>query len=165
MNGTVVGAKLIALHQFLLEQAFIDSNKFDAYMTEGPLKIIDKNMGNSIKFCRAEYQAVLMFDRCDYSPAVLFCLVLAWLADNDPERCQLQNNEPTFDITEEQSDLADIEITIPFFDDLHLVEDEEGLIPYCGNRYNIAVADADVAETINLFAPAEATPELVISDD
>ena len=116
-------------------------DKFDAFMVSGEVKPALKNKGDGMIVCRLQYTAQFSFEDLPTNiidPRVIFARVITWLDKFDTQREQLKLAPPSMDIDAyQQSELADLEISIDFIEDVSMREADDGDVEYNGKRWQI----------------------------
>ncbi|USD19773.1 phage tail protein [Microbulbifer variabilis] len=135
--------KLRAITGFLLGANLVSCEQLDSWMEDGKLETTSKNLGNGICICRLRYDAVISIERFAESPELLFALVTAWVQDQDAERVIQELPDPEIEIDVINEHKADVEIRIAFYEDIQLVPDDNGVIPYNGRQWSIATVGID----------------------
>lgn len=116
-------------------------DKFDAFMISGEVKPSFKSMGDGMVVCRLQYTAQFSFEglptkRID--PRVIFARITTWLLAHDPVRDRLKLAAPSMDIDAYQmGELADLDITIDFVEDVPMRESPDGDVTYRGKTWQI----------------------------
>jgi hypothetical protein len=139
----MVGHKLNALHQHLLDSGKIPSEVLSSYMERAKLAPVSKKLGNGLLIARVEYSAVFNLERCTVDPATLCSLVATWLLEYDSDRDRKGLSDPTLDVDAETQTLADVEFSVEFLEDIELVPDVEGSVLYKGQRYAVQTVPID----------------------
>ncbi|WP_299580913.1 phage tail protein [uncultured Microbulbifer sp.] len=135
--------KLRTITRFLLNANLVSSEQLDSWMEDGKLETTSKNLGNGICICRLRYDAVISIERFSQPAELLFALVTAWVQDQDAERNNQNLPDPEIDIDVINDRKADVEIRIAFYEDINLVPDDNGVIPYNGSQWSIAAVPVD----------------------
>ncbi|WP_444894919.1 phage tail protein [Microbulbifer sp. SSSA005] len=135
--------KLRAITGFLLDANLVSYEQLDSWMEDGKLETTSKNLGNGICICRLRYDAVISIERFAKSPKLLFALVTTWVQDQDAERNNQELPDPEVDIDMINDRKSDVEIRIAFYEDIELVPDDSGVIPYDGKNWSIAAVPID----------------------
>lgn len=143
-------AMLKGITAHLLAANLVAAEQLDSWMEDGELQTASKNLGNGIRVCRQEYDAVIQIERYAGDPALLFALVTTWVMDNDPDRVSLQLPEPTVDVDIIDDRLADVEITIRFSEPVDLIEDDAGPISYLGKRWFVSPVPVDLPDQVGV---------------
>lgn len=116
-------------------------DKFDAFMVSGDVKPSFRNMGDGMVVCRLQYTAQFSFEDLPtrlIDPRVIFARVTTWLLTNDPMRDRLKLSAPSMDIDAYQmGELADLDITIEFIEDVPMREAQDGDVTYKGKTWQI----------------------------
>lgn len=142
-------AKLTGITQHLLNANLVAVEQLDSWMEDGRLETTSKSLGNSgVRVCRLEYDAVINIERYGKAPALIFALVTTWLMEHDEDRHSLRLPEPQVEVQVIDNDLADIEITIRFSEDVDLLADDNGLISYLGTKYSVAPVPVDQPDQV-----------------
>lgn len=141
-------AKLERITAHLLAANLVASEQLDSWMENGRLETASKYLGNGVRVCRLEYDAVITIERYSKGPSLIFALVTTWLMEHDEDRHTLGLPEPQVEVDVMDRDLADVEITIRFSESVDLVPDDAGLIRYLGTRYNVATVPVDVPDQV-----------------
>ncbi|MEZ9233251.1 phage tail protein [Vibrio amylolyticus] len=117
-------------------------------MHEIELVLSPNFMGNgSFEIMTQRYKAELYFDRFpyqDYSPAVLFANVAAWLMDNDTSREENLSELPDPEIEivlEDNNKSAEVIIEVMLEEPVKVIEDPQGPIYWRGKQYRIEEHD------------------------
>ena len=104
------------------------------------------------------YDAVLIWERWpyrDFDPRVLMSLLEAWLAAANRDllaQVGITNADPDWDIVVIGEETATVAVTIPLADELVIVEDENGIIPFDGRHWRLADPVIWTALTAQVFA-------------
>lgn len=89
------------------------------------------------------YNAQLAWERFPYRicpPQLLFALLEAWLDDHgDPvmDEVGITDADPDWDISMESEETATVVLTMPLLEELVVVQDERGEIPWQGARWRL----------------------------
>lgn len=90
------------------------------------------------------YDAVLAWERYPYrefDPRVLVSLLEAWIAEADRsllEQVGITNADPDWDVGVIDGETATVVVTVPMAEELVIIEDEKGIIPFDGKRWRLA---------------------------
>lgn len=137
--------KLRALTAYLLEASLVLPEQLDSWTDQVSLDLIWKPTGNGgMHMGDMRYRALIVLERFNSNPALLMALVGSWLESNDPDRDDLP--VPTFAVEPLDNDLFDVELTIEFEEEQHLVEDPNGQVDVGGKKYGLGLAELWVAE-------------------
>ncbi|EKT4494016.1 phage tail protein [Pseudomonas putida] len=137
--------KLRALTVYLLEASLVLPEQLDSWTDQVNLDLIWKPTGNGgMHMGDMRYRALIVLERFNSNPALLMALVGSWLESNDPDRDDLP--VPTFAVEPLDNDLFDVELTIEFEEEQHLVEDPNGQVDVGGKKYGLSQAELWVAE-------------------
>jgi len=141
--------KLRAITAHLLAANLVSAEQLDSWMESGELETASKNLGNGgIRICRLKYDAVIYIERYTKAPELLMVLVSTWVMDHDPERYSLELGEPKMDIDVINERMADVEIKIPFYENVDLVVDGNGPVSFNGQQWQIASTEIDAADQV-----------------
>ncbi|MFH0274898.1 phage tail protein [Vibrio jasicida] len=128
-------------------------DKFDAYMTEGNMIPMFKDMGDGMLIGQFRYTAVFSIEdmpTTKIDPYVVMARVMAWITDYDREREQHNLKAPLVNIDAyNNGTLADMEITSEFVESItaKLAPDgETGDITFAGKEWNVQPYVVYVAE-------------------
>lgn len=121
-------------------------------MRDITLSLNSFHMGQGMDLLLMRYQAEFYFDRFpfrEYSPAVLFCNVAAWLMDNDIERDDGEPlADPNVDVVLEDENSAEVIITVDFEEPVRVIVDENGPIYWRGQQWSIEGYEIWVAKKL-----------------
>lgn len=143
----------LALHLLNVLSPSIKANDIDAWQTDGRLHIIQDDLGEGINIAKWQYSAVIAIERLPhtkFNPYVILAVVAAWLADSEWPKDEYDLADPTIDIDIISDDHAQLMINIELIEDLGIVEDEQGVIPYMGKKYRLQKVPVNWAEQIEL---------------
>ncbi|HBK4770951.1 TPA: phage tail protein [Serratia liquefaciens] len=133
--------------------AFIQANlpprlanlEFNSDMEEVSFINAQRDMGlNQYQLAVMEYEAVLSWGRFPYrqfDPRNLCALLLAWLIENADEGLIEQGFEqsmPELAIVVTDDKTALVEVVIKMAEPLTLIQDDQGVIPFDGKRWQLA---------------------------
>lgn len=132
----------------------VKANDIDAWQERGQLIISGEDLGlGSYLIGKWKYTAVIAIERLPHrriDPYNLLAMVAAWLIEHNPERDTYGLADPDFDIAVISKDNFTVLIEIELLDDIELVQDELGPILFMGNRYRVAVAETNIAESVDV---------------
>jgi hypothetical protein len=86
------------------------------------------------------YDAVLIFDDFPFrsiNPQLLFLLINVWIEQLTDSFSYKVEENPTLDVDIIDEELADITVSVKMTENLYMVEDEKGDIPFNNKRYRI----------------------------
>lgn len=138
--------KLESFTKFIVEQNLVDKCKIDSWMENGRLVPAAKDLGLGFLICRFEYDAVISIEHFNGDEKLFFALVCAWLHDYDPGRDKDELQPPDIDVDIVDDCKADVDIKIEFREDVEIVEDDQGLIPFNGKRWSLSKVPLDIVE-------------------
>lgn len=140
--------KLRALTAFLLEQNLVQPEKLESFTDQVNLDLLWKPTGNGgMHMGDMRYRALITLENFNGDPVLLIALVGSWLESNDPDRGD-DLPKPNFVVEAIDPDhgLFDVELTLEFTEEQHLVEDPDGSIEVGGKRYGLGQGELWVAE-------------------
>jgi hypothetical protein len=136
---------------------------FDSVVDELGLVLAAKDMGlDQYRQAIVRYDAVLSWERFPYRlcpPQLLMSLMLAWLDDADRDLFDdigITDADPQWDVTVEDEETATVVLTVPMAEELVIRKDENGAIPFRGERWSLADAEIWTALTATVYAVDEA---------
>lgn len=148
----------LALHLLSTLGPYVKANDIDAWQTDGKLHIIQDDLGHGINIAKWQYSAVIAIERLPhikFNPYIILAILAAWLADNEWPADEFGLAEPAIDIDIVSEDHAQILINIELMDDLGIVEDENGVIPYMGKKYRLENVPINWAEQVEIIVRSE----------
>lgn len=144
--------KLQQITKHLLSLNLVAAEQIDSWVENPQIIPSAKSLGQgTVVLYRQTYDAVIYIERFNHQahPAeLLFGCVCAWLMENDDDRDEIA--APRTDVEILDDNLADIEITISFEEDVIAVLDPAGLIELGGERYRLAGPVINYAESGDL---------------
>lgn len=126
----------------------------------------DKGLGQ-VRLSVIRYDAALLWERFPYrecDPRQVMALLEVWLAAEPRElfsQVGITSADPDWDIELIDEETAIVTVTVPMVEELIIVPDENGPVPYEGGRYRLADADIWTAMTALVFAPDGSEPGAV----
>jgi len=154
-------AKMHALAKMLVEKNLFLREQLDFYMENGSLDYAQKNQGPTILFGRFQYDAIFSIERYSQSADVILALVGCWLIAFDSDREAHDLPPPTFDITPLDVYTVDLEIKIPFLEDIVGAPDAGGLIELGGVSYSIQDKNIAIADSVGVGDSPQRATDLV----
>lgn len=103
------------------------------------------------------YSALLSWERFPYrlcAPQLLVALMEAWLDDYGSEVMDdlgITDAEPDWDISVEDEETATVVLTIPLVEELVIKQDDNGAIPWRGERWSLAEPDVWTAFSAAIY--------------
>ena len=140
--------RLQALCTHLQQVTGLHRERFFAFADQGVLIPTGKDLGNGVEVGRFKYDAVIQIERYPGDAYHLLALVSAWLADNDPDRNDLDLADPEVDISLNDDRTADVDLAVEFEEALEIVPMDGGPIAFAGRTWAVADAPVDVAEAV-----------------
>lgn len=119
--------------------SFMDNLEIDrcfSLITASPVR--------QLRCAKLKYDAVITFDEFPYrtyDPALVFALVMTWLESKNSNDERFDGINPDIDVSENDEQTAYLMISVPLFEEITLIEDENGSIPHGGRRYRLGNAD------------------------
>lgn len=127
-----------------LPAAVYRGQKFSSFMDNLELdrvfKLVTNQPTRQLLCAKLHYDAVITFDQFPYrlfDPCLVFALVMCWLENKNSNDEQFNNVNPEIDVSENDEQTAYLMISIPLFENITLIEHENGAIPYKGKRYKL----------------------------
>lgn len=127
-----------------LPPALYRGQKFGSFMDnleiDRVFKLITKRPNEQLLCAKLKYDAVIAFDEFPYrvyDPCLVFALVMCWLESKNSDDEQFNNVNPDIDVSENDEQTAYLMISVPLIEGITLIEDENGAIPYKGQRYKL----------------------------
>ena len=127
-----------------LPPALYRGQKFGSFMDnleiDRVFKLVTKQPTEQLLCAKLRYDAVITFDEFPYrvyDPCLVFALVMCWLESKNSDDEQFNNVNPDIDVSENDEQTAYLMISVPLIEDITLIEDENGAIPYKGRRYRL----------------------------
>lgn len=125
-------------HSGLTFSSFMDNLEIDRVF-----KLVTKQPTEQLLCAKLKYDAVITFDEFPYrvyDPCLVFALVMCWLESKNRDDAQFDNVNPDIDVSENDEQTAYLMIAVPLSEDITLIEDESGSIPYKDKRYKLGAA-------------------------
>lgn len=132
--------KLQAITQFLQSRDYIKANKLNSWSEDPKVLSATKNNGNSLTISRHEYTAVISIEHYSGSAEQLMADISTWLLDNDKERWNNDLDDPTIEIDQPTGSIqsrVDVELFIPFLEEVNIVPDPNGDISFRGDTWRL----------------------------
>lgn len=132
-----------------------------------------KNLGlNQYRLSILKYDAIFTWERFPYricDPRLLFALLTAW-SDEETQNLMSQvgisESEPDWDISLDTQEYATVALTVPLAEELCIVQDESGVIPFDGKRWSLVDPQVWTATGGTVFgagmAGAPVIPDVVV---
>lgn len=127
-----------------LPAAVYRGQKFSSFMDNLELdrvfKLVTNQPTKQLLCAKLKYDAVITFDQFPYrvyDPCLVFALVVCWLENKNSGDEQFNNVNPDIDVSENDEQTAYLMISVPLIEDITLIEDESGAIPYRDQRYRL----------------------------
>lgn len=131
-----------------LPEPIFRGQKFSSFMDgleiDRCFSLITASPAPQLRCAKLKYDAVITFDEFPYrtyDPALVFALVLTWLESKNSDNAEFDNVNPDIDVSENDEQTAYLMISVPLFEEITLIEDENGSIPHGGRRYRLGETD------------------------
>lgn len=135
---------------------------FDSQMDEVVFIPAQRDNGlGQYRLAIIRYNAVLTWERYPYrehDPKILMALFMSWLTQDERgllEEAGLDSELPEFDIETIDKETAIMVVTLPMAEELNLVPDAKGEIPFDGQRWRLAEPDIWTAEEMTIIPATE----------
>lgn len=143
-----------------LPQELYRGQKFGSFMDnleiDRVFKLVTDQPTKQLLCAKLKYDAVITFDEFPYrvyDPCLVFALVMCWLESKNRDDAQFDNVNPDIDVSENDEQTAYLMIAVPLSEDISLIEDENGSIPYKDKRYRLGAASVWVhPDEVNIYA-------------
>lgn len=131
---------------------------FDSQMDE--ITFIPAQRDNGLgqyRLAIIRYNAVLTWERYPYrecDPKILMALFMSWLTEDERgllEETGIDSDLPEFDIETIDQETAIMVVTLPMAEELNMVPDPKGEIPFDGQRWRLAEPDIWTAEEVTII--------------
>lgn len=160
--------QLDSLYSYMKENVpdrLMETTGADCWMDDIQLIRTSKSQGLGQQLIgERRYNGVLGWERWPYrqqNPDLIFALVNAWLDEfSNERRHRLSLGDPDVDLQIRDNETAIIIVTVPLVDQIAMVPNEKGPIPYFGKRYKLAEPVVYVAQEAWIYgmgAPAVVT--------
>lgn len=138
--------KLRALTTHLIEHNLVMPELLESWAEQVILEMIWKPDVDGMHMANMRYRAVIVIESFAGDPGRLMALLGSWLENHDKDRHQYGLPSLMFAIDMQDSDLADVEITVEFVEPQYLAEDPAGEIEAFGKTWSFVPYDLWVAE-------------------
>ena len=108
---------------------------------------------------QTQIQSLTAFFKENVPPQLLMSLLAAWLDDADRELLDevgLSEAEPDWDVSVEDEEVATVVLTVPMVEELVIRQDENGAIPWRGERWSLVEPEIWTALTASIYSVDEA---------
>lgn len=129
-----------------------------------------KDLGlNQYRLSILKYDAIFTWERFPYricDPRLLFALLTAWSDDETQNllaQVGISESEPDWDISLDTQEYASVVLTVPLAEELCIVQDNNGPIPFDGKRWSLAELQVWTA-TEGLILGADTTGAPVVPE-
>ncbi|ATI63797.1 phage tail protein [Salmonella enterica] len=152
----------------LPDRARTAAAKFASYMENVTLLDGGRDLGLGEMVGAIQYEAVLEWERFPYrlcQPQRVFALVLAWLDEQASSlRSTLELPPPEIEVELIDEETAYVVVSVQVVEPLGLVPNEQGDIPWRGQRWSVESPEIWTAEQGRLFAVDESGAPLAERD-
>lgn len=138
----------LSLH--LLNHTKLTREQIHSFADNGELQPLFEDLGNGYVVGRYKYDAVFEIERFNGAAFELLALVNCWLAENDFDRETLGLAAPEISVELNDRKTCDIELVIEFDEQISIIEDESGNIPFRGLTYRVNSIPVDIAEAFDM---------------
>lgn len=135
---------------------------FDSQMDEITFIPAQRDSGlGQYRLAIIRYNAVLTWERYpyrEYDPKILMALFMSWLTQDERgllEETGIDSELPEFDIETIDQETAIMVVTLPMAEELNMVPDPKGEIPFDGQRWRLAEPDMWTAEEVTIIPLTE----------
>lgn len=135
---------------------------FDSQMDE--ITFIPAQRDNGLgqyRLAIIRYSAVLTWERYpyrEYDPKILMALFMSWLTQDERgllEETGIDSELPEFDIETIDQETAIMVVTLPMSEELNMVPDPQGVIPFDGERWRLAEPEIWTADEVTIVPLTE----------
>ena len=141
--------KLTAISKHLQQVTGMQRERFFAFADQGTLLPTGRNLGNGVEVGIFKYDAVIQIERYPGDAYHLLAVIAAWLADNDPDRDDAGLVDPDIDISLNDDETADVDLSIEFEERIEIVPQDGGVIAFNGRSWAVVDVPVDVAEAVD----------------
>lgn len=143
-----------------LPEPIYRGQKFSSFMDNLEIDRMFKFVGlspvNQLVCAKLKYDAVITFEDFpyrSYDPCIVLALVIVWLENKNRDDDDFNNVNPSIDVSENDEQTAYLMISVPLSEEIRLIEDENGIIPYKSKRYKLGSENIWVyPENVNINA-------------
>lgn len=135
---------------------------FDSQMDEIAFIPAQRDTGlGQYRIAIIRYNAVLTWERYpyrEYDPKILMALFMSWLCQDERtlfEETGIGAELPEFDIETIDQETAIMVVTLPMVEELNLVPDPKGQIPFDGQRWKLANPEVWTADEVTVIPVSE----------
>ncbi|MDP5146010.1 phage tail protein [Shewanella sp. ULN5] len=155
-TATQTKTQLQQLAEFLLSNLspLVKANDIDAWQENGTLILSGEDKGaEGYQVAKWKHNAVIALERFPHrrvNPYNLLAMVAAFLIDSHWQRDEYGLDDPQLDIDVVSKDHATVLIELQLLDDIDLIPDETGPVPFNGERYRVSLVPLNIAETVDV---------------
>lgn len=142
--------------EFLLASLtpYVQANNIDAWQENGTLIINGEDLGaGSYQVAKWKHNAMIAIENFPHhqvAPYNLLAMLAAFLISSDWQRDEYGLTDPEIDIDVISKDNATVIIELQLMDNIEMVLDSTGPVLFMGNRYRVAIAPVNVAESVDV---------------
>ncbi|MGI2146259.1 phage tail protein [Shewanella frigidimarina] len=154
--STQTTTQLQQLAEFLLSNLspLVKANDIDAWQENGTLILSGEDKGaDGYQVAKWKHSAVIALERFPHrrvNPYNLLAMVAAFLIDSNWQRDEYGLEDPQLDIDVVSKDHATVLIELQLLDDIDLIPDETGPVPFNGERFRVSLVPLNIAETVDV---------------
>lgn len=157
--------KMQALADFLRARNLFAAEQLDYWMENGAAEYAQKRSGEGLVLCRFRYDAVFSIERYAQSADLFLALLSAWLLDFDSAREDDNLPMPEIDVTPLDDHTADVEVTVNFIEEITVVKDVDGNVPFAGDTWRLEDITIHTANMVGVGDDQDEPTDLPYSND
>ena len=147
--------QLQQLTEFLLASLspIVKANNIDAWQERGTLILSGEDKGYGYQVAKWKHSAVIALENFPHrkiNPYILLALISAYLIDSDWPRDEYGLDDPEIDVDVTSKDNTTVLIEVQLMDDIELIPDDNGPVPFNGGRYRVSLVPINIAETVDV---------------
>lgn len=144
----MIGQKLQQLSTYILDKSLVTIELLGSAINTAKIELSNKTYGSGIVIGHFNYQSTLTVTSYVNDPTILFAHISAWLQTFDDDRDDLNLLPPTIEIFNPTLTTVDIRVHITFDEEIQLIQDDLGDIPFSGTTWSIAPIVIDEATEV-----------------
>ena len=154
--------QLQQLTEFLLASLspIVKANNIDAWQERGTLILSGEDKGiDGYQVAKWKHSAVIALENFPHrkiNPYILLALISAYLIDSDWPRDEYGLDDPEIDVDVTSKDNTTVLIEVQLMDDIELIPDDNGPVPFNGGRYRVSLVPINIAESVDMQVQIEA---------
>ncbi|HAS89839.1 MAG TPA: hypothetical protein DCS48_11130 [Desulfovibrio sp.] len=134
--------------KFLLEVSGVKREQLECFAADCQTILSGKDLGNCMELCQIQYNGEFEITHYKGDANLLLAHIVSWLEDNDPYRFQADLPDPKLEVSPEDRNLVNVDLTIAFEESIIVRRDPEGPISWNGEKWAVCPLDIDVAEEL-----------------